>query len=137
MPINVNLWRAAARAQGAPANLVETEQLLALAPAHGGEPVVASFVQALPLLLAAPPRPRLPRCRAAERAAAAQVRGSIPLLWSQVPNIKYKPTTAVAPPAAYEPVFDRHARDLLAAYQARAPGRAAQGQGAGAQGYKP
>jgi hypothetical protein len=64
-------------------------------------------------------RPGLPRGRAAEREAAAQVRGSIPLLWSQVPNIKYKPTTAVAPPAAYEPVFDRHARDLLAAYQAR------------------
>ena len=49
----------------------------------------------------------------------AQVRGSIPLLWSQVPNIKYKPTTSVAPPSSYEPAFDRHARHLLDTYQAR------------------
>ncbi|KAK9821752.1 hypothetical protein WJX81_003319 [Elliptochloris bilobata] len=86
------LWRRGADQKGAPANLVETEQLLVLTPASGGDPVVASFVQ---------------------------IRGSIPLLWSQVPNIKYKPTTSVAPPSSYEPVFDRHARNLLSTYQAR------------------
>ena len=59
------------------------------------------------------------QCSWVLKRAAAQVRGSIPLLWSQVPNIKYKPTTCVAPPSSYEPVFDRHARDLLNTYQAR------------------
>ena len=33
------------RPQGSPANMVETEQLLVLTPASGGDPVVASFVQ--------------------------------------------------------------------------------------------
>ena len=42
------LWRRGADQQGAPANLVETEQLLVLTPAHGGSPVVASFVQVAP-----------------------------------------------------------------------------------------
>jgi hypothetical protein len=45
------------------------------------------------------------------------VRGSIPLLWSQIPNVKYKPPTRVALSAAYEPVFDKHIEDLLSAYQ--------------------
>ena len=48
-----------------------------------------------------------------------QVRGSIPILWSQKPNLKYKPTTRVAPPEAYGPACQRHIRQLLAIYQAR------------------
>ena len=97
--------------------MVETEQLLVLTPASGGDPVVASFVQVRahsgPSVCPAAP------CRDGLTRAAPQVRGSIPLLWSQVPNIKYKPTTSVAPPSSYEPAFDRHARDLLDTYQAR------------------
>ena len=46
-----------------------------------------------------------------------QVRGSIPLLWSQIPNVKYKPPMRVALSSAYEPVFDKHIEDLLASYQ--------------------
>ena len=77
-------------AQGLVANFVETEQLVELQTALGA--LVSSFVQ---------------------------VRGSIPLLWSQVPNIKYKPTTRLAPSAAYQPAFDRHIKDLVAAYKVR------------------
>lgn len=32
------------------------------------------------------------------------VRGSIPLLWTQLPNLKYKPTTVIAPPDMNGPV---------------------------------
>lgn len=49
-----------------------------------------------------------------------QIRGSIPLLWSQIPNIKYKPPTRIAPPSDYHAPFDRHFKDLLDIYQARA-----------------
>ena len=57
------------------ANFVETEQLLSLPPPHeaagsgsgsGSGPRLFSYVQ---------------------------VRGSIPLMWTQLPNIKYKPPT--------------------------------------------
>ncbi len=34
------------------------------------------------------------------------VRGSIPLLWTQLPNIKYKPTTVIAPSDLSGPVSD-------------------------------
>jgi hypothetical protein len=34
------------------------------------------------------------------------VRGSIPLLWTQLPNIKYKPTTVIAPAELSAPVSD-------------------------------
>jgi hypothetical protein len=47
-----------------------------------------------------------------------QVRGSIPLLWSQIPNIKYKPTTRLltsgSPTSA---AFDAHFDALLAKYK--------------------
>lgn len=70
---------------------METEQLVELTAQGAARPaVVSSFVQ---------------------------VRGSIPLLWSQIPNIKYKPTTRVSPPSAYEPAFDNHINDLLSSYQ--------------------
>ncbi len=77
--------------QGKVANLVETEQLVELTAQGSTRPaVVSSFVQ---------------------------IRGSIPLLWSQIPSIKYKPTTRVSPPSAYEPAFDNHINDLLSSYQ--------------------
>jgi hypothetical protein len=51
-------------------------------------------------------------------AVLQQVRGSIPLLWSQIPNIKYKPTTRLL--AAGSPTsaaFDAHFDALLAKYK--------------------
>ena len=50
-----------------------------------------------------------------------QVRGSIPLLWSQIPNVKYKPPTLLALSSAYEPAFDAHINALLSAYQVLLP----------------
>ena len=77
------------------ANFVETEQIVELAPRDASKPrVVSSFVQ---------------------------IRGSIPLLWSQIPNVKYKPPTRVSPTAATEPAFDAHVSDLLESYKVRPP----------------
>lgn len=78
--------------QGVVANFVETEQLVEVKTPSGM--VLSSFVQ---------------------------IRGSIPLLWSQVPNIKYKPTTRLAPKASYQPVFDRHIADLVNSYKVGLP----------------
>ena len=79
--------------QGTVANFVETEQILELKPHSSSKaPVVCSFVQ---------------------------IRGSIPLLWSQIPNVKYKPPTKVSPTADTEPAFDAHISDLLQAYKVR------------------
>jgi hypothetical protein len=47
----------------------------------------------------------------------AQVRGSIPLLWSQAPCLKYKIPIRIAPPSRYQPVFEAHAQDLAQGYQ--------------------
>ena len=58
-------------------------------------------------LLACPPA-RLP---------CLQVRGSIPLLWSQTPCLKYKIPIRIAPPSRCEPVFAGHARDMIQGYQ--------------------
>ena len=74
--------------QGVVANFVETEQLAEVTTPSGT--VVSSFVQ---------------------------IRGSIPLLWSQIPNIKYKPTTRLAPKSAYQSAFDRHVSDLVNSYK--------------------
>jgi hypothetical protein len=71
---------------------VETEQLVEISGGKGG--VISSFVQ---------------------------IRGSIPLLWSQVPNIKYKPTTRLAPKSAYQPAFDRHVADIVNSYKVPPP----------------
>lgn len=46
-----------------------------------------------------------------------QLRGSIPLMWSQIPNIRYKPNTRVAPLEDSERAFDAHIKDLLSTYQ--------------------
>lgn len=64
------------RPQGSPANMVESEQLLVLTPASGGDPVVASFVQ-VPALLApvsAWQRPAARGRRALRRRCAAASR---------------------------------------------------------------
>jgi hypothetical protein len=84
----VRHWRRGADPQGRVANCVETEQLIELSSPKGT--VLSSFVQ---------------------------LRGSIPLMWSQIPNIKYKPTTRIAPPDTYARAFDRHVTDLLDIYK--------------------
>ena len=76
--------------QGDVANFVETEQLLEVS--GGGQQSIASSL--------------------------VIVRGSIPLLWSQIPNIKYKPTTLLAPAGDNDAPFDRHIRELVEKYQA-------------------
>ncbi|KAF6258005.1 SacI homology domain-containing protein [Scenedesmus sp. NREL 46B-D3] len=51
-------------------------------------------------------------------ASYVQVRGSIPLLWSQIPNIKYKPTTRLlASGSPTSASFDAHFDALLAKYK--------------------
>lgn len=77
--------------QGTVANFVETEQIVELSPRDSSKPhVLSSFVQ---------------------------IRGSIPLLWSQIPNVKYKPPTRMSPVAATEPAFDAHITDILQSYK--------------------
>ncbi|GIL91240.1 hypothetical protein Vretimale_18840 [Volvox reticuliferus] len=53
---------------------------------------------------------------AGDVASFVEVRGSIPLLWTQLPNIKYKPTTVIAAPGQSAAVFDKHIDALKAAY---------------------
>eukprot|EP00877_Chromochloris_zofingiensis_P011352 jgi/Chrzof1/6470/Cz18g12080.t1 len=47
-----------------------------------------------------------------------QVRGSIPLLWTQIPNIKYKPPTKIMEGGDSVKAFDAHADRLLSKYMA-------------------
>ncbi len=46
-----------------------------------------------------------------------QIRGSLPILWSQAPNIKYKPPTYIAPEQVSEPAFTTHVTRLLEDYK--------------------
>lgn len=87
--IGTRHWRRGADPQGSVANFVESEQLVLLEDKQGNT-TLSSFVQ---------------------------IRGSIPLLWSQIPNIKYKPPTRIAPPTDSHPAFDRHFKELLETYQ--------------------
>ncbi len=50
-------------------------------------------------------------------ASAPQVRGSIPLLWTQLPNMKYKPPTRIASRELYAPAFDKHVRAMTEQYK--------------------
>lgn len=45
-----------------------------------------------------------------------QVRGSIPLVWSQLPNIKYKPKPQLSQMHNQQEVFQRHVDQLLGIY---------------------
>ncbi|EFJ44140.1 hypothetical protein VOLCADRAFT_95601 [Volvox carteri f. nagariensis] len=49
-------------------------------------------------------------------ASFVEVRGSIPLLWTQLPNIKYKPTTVIAAPGQSAHIFDTHVNALKESY---------------------
>lgn len=50
------------------------------------------------------------------QASFVQVRGSIPLLWSQSPNLKYKIPITIAPKERSDPVFAAHIRSLTERY---------------------
>ncbi|GLI62382.1 hypothetical protein VaNZ11_005001 [Volvox africanus] len=67
---------------------------------------VANFVETEEMLLTP----------AGDLASFVEVRGSIPLLWTQLPNIKYKPTTVIAAPGQSAAVFDQHINTLKTAY---------------------
>ncbi|KAF5843936.1 SacI homology domain-containing protein [Dunaliella salina] len=84
-------WRRGADTQGNVANFVETEQLLSIDDTDG------------PLVGAA--------------ASYVITRGSIPLLWTQLPNLKYKPTTIIAPPEMNMPVHDSHIQAMVEQYK--------------------
>ena len=110
----VRHWRRGADAEGAVANFVETEQIVEIVrlskatPAEQKSAAAASAASCAPARLSRDPRPSV--------ASFVQVRGSIPLLWSQIPELKYKPPTRVAPAAASAAAFSRHARALLERY---------------------
>lgn len=109
----VRHWRRGADAEGAVANFVETEQIVEVVRLTRAEkPATSSTASAsngtAPTRLSRDPKPSV--------ASFVQVRGSIPLLWSQIPELKYKPPTKVAPPAASAAAFSKHARDLLERY---------------------
>lgn len=76
--------------QGVVANFVETEQIVEIKTPKGS--YISAFVQ---------------------------IRGSIPLLWSQIPNIKYKPTTRLAPASTYKNAFDQHMGDIINSYKVK------------------
>ncbi|MEW5316232.1 MAG: hypothetical protein WDW38_007613 [Sanguina aurantia] len=85
-------WRRGADPEGNAANFVETEQILSLddSSSSGRQLTLASYVE---------------------------VRGSIPLLWTQLPSIKYKPTTVIAPAGDSSAPFDKHFKSLEEQYQ--------------------
>eukprot|EP01025_Chloroclados_australasicus_P051158 TRINITY_DN5950_c0_g1_i6.p1 TRINITY_DN5950_c0_g1~~TRINITY_DN5950_c0_g1_i6.p1 ORF type:complete len:540 (-),score=59.44 TRINITY_DN5950_c0_g1_i6:16-1635(-) len=48
--------------------------------------------------------------------AFVQIRGSIPVLWTHWPNIKYKPPLEMADPTASQGPFEKHMRQLVQLY---------------------
>ena len=106
----VRHWRRGADGAGAVANFVETEQVVEACPAWGGKE--GKEVGPAPALTpgAWPPSPHT------ALSATVTVRGSIPLLWSQAPDMKYKPRTRVGPPSRADPAFAAHFDALAAAY---------------------
>ncbi|XP_023944236.2 phosphatidylinositol-3-phosphatase SAC1 [Bicyclus anynana] len=53
--------------------------------------------------------------RGGEKSSFVQTRGSIPLYWSQYPNLKYKPAVALSP-EDHVAAYTRHLRDQLQRY---------------------
>ena len=105
----VRHWRRGADGAGAVANFVETEQVVEAAP------VAVGAAGAAPLAPGAwPPGPHT------SLSATRTVRGSIPLLWSQAPDMKYKPRTRVGPPSRADAAFAAHFDGLVSAYGASA-----------------
>jgi len=105
----VRHWRRGADAEGAVANFVETEQIVEVVRLSKTEKSSSeSNTSNAPTKLSRDPKPSV--------ASFVQVRGSIPLLWSQIPELKYKPPTKVAPTSASAAAFAKHAQALLERY---------------------
>lgn len=66
-----------------------------------------------------PPSPTTPTHSPPHLLSPLQVRGSIPLLWSQAPCLKYKIPILIAPPSRSQPAFEEHARALVKGYKVR------------------
>eukprot|EP01024_Parvocaulis_polyphysoides_P024619 TRINITY_DN2251_c0_g1_i3.p1 TRINITY_DN2251_c0_g1~~TRINITY_DN2251_c0_g1_i3.p1 ORF type:complete len:600 (+),score=83.52 TRINITY_DN2251_c0_g1_i3:369-2168(+) len=81
-------WRRGADQAGFVANFVETEMISLLS--NKGDDYLSSFVQ---------------------------IRGSIPLLWTHWPNIKYKPPLEMADPTQSQSAFDKHMGQLVSMYK--------------------
>ncbi|KAL6764565.1 phosphoinositide phosphatase [Haematococcus lacustris] len=88
----VRQWRRGADAEGNVANFAETEQILAI-EGPSNSPLAGALCSYLIL------------------------RGSIPLLWTQLPNIKYKPSTLIAPAELSSPAHDKHFHALVEQYK--------------------
>ena len=114
----VRHWRRGVDGGGAVANFVETEQVVEARPdwaGGGGRPGAGGGAPP------APPPPPLtpgawPLCPHTSLSATTTVRGSIPLLWSQAPDMKYKPRTRVGPPSRADAAFAAHFDGLAASY---------------------
>jgi len=70
-------------------------------------------------------------------ASFVQVRGSVPVVWTQLPNIKYKPPTVVLDGAGTRRAFDAHARALHGAYVVAAAAGGSNGNAANAANAAP
>ena len=126
-------WSRGLDLEGNASNHVESEMIVEIRDMN----LVSSFVQArAPVLFnaaayhrrcctRAPPSDRLmtPTLR-------LQVRGSAPVLWSEVPNLMYKPKRAFAPADLSQAAFDAHAQGLIKKYQVRGVGRCSHRAGA-------
>ncbi|KAJ9531855.1 hypothetical protein QJQ45_022032 [Haematococcus lacustris] len=88
----VRQWRRGADAEGNVANFAETEQILAI-EGPSNSPLAGALCSYLIL------------------------RGSIPLLWTQLPNIKYKPSTLIAPAELSSLAHDKHFHALVEQYK--------------------
>jgi hypothetical protein len=92
-------WRrgADATATGAVANFVETEQVVTARWGEKGSDGSTTTPRSLV-------------------ASYVQVRGSVPLVWTQLPNIKYKPPTVLLDGESTRQAFDAHAKQLYERY---------------------
>ena len=106
--IGTRHWRRGADRAGAAANFVETEQIVA-ALCGPGEAAAAAAGAGAGAAAAAPSR---------ALASFVQVRGSIPLVWSQVPDIRYKPTARLLGDRESGAAAEAHFASLLDAYHA-------------------
>jgi len=106
--IGTRHWRRGADRAGAAANFVETEQIVA-ALCGPGEAAAAAAGAGAGAAAAAPSR---------ALASFVQVRGSIPLVWSQVPDIRYKPTARLLGDRESGAAAEAHFASLLDAYRA-------------------
>lgn len=54
-----------------------------------------------------------------DKCSFVQLRGSVPVFWTSIPNVKYKPPTKLGRETDYTHAFDAHVEDLLQSYKAK------------------